>query len=302
MRYFDVVVSFVFPVEDLGIYTTLPGYFGPDDVYVPNEAAGDSLFYVDFGRVANDGEPTDGFYADYPSSATLGTLNDDLTSSQMTSGSANTVVDGEDNGGILSGLDASGVGSGVGGVRYDNANARSLHDMTSPGGDSFIVIVWVNQADRLSASQGSMYLGAPYTTQGSSEKWYMGINQNRKANFYIQSGADSAAPLGATTLATPWQGQLWALYHKGVECSVGFNGVEDAVVTPPVGMGDVLGSESHGQRLHLWGTNSPANYANSGVGIINRIYLYRIGTERLPANPLKDIILDNYNKVSQILV
>ena len=277
--------------------TPLGGGEGPGGVYLPDEGSGDTLIFFDFGRMADEGVGDTDWFPDYPASLTLGTLNNAADSSEWAKGSRSNFIDGGDNGGPASGLTATGSGSGAGARVYNNANSNSVGPYTSPGTDAFYVELWLKDGERMSASQGSMYAGAPFTSSGGT-KWYFGIDQDNKVNFHIHDGTTGATVSGATTLTTPFTGQIWAYYNPGVELLVGFNGAQDGSTTPSGSIGSVLGGAFFSTRLHLSGTNTPSNYTTDYNGIMNRLYILRINPSRVPADPVATIALNNYNALN----
>ena len=275
-----------------------PEASGPGGVYLPSELDGDTMLFMDWGRIADEGFTASDFFPDYPTSLTLGTVDNASTSSEWAKGSNNTIIDGGDSGGPLSGLDDSGGGSGAGAVVYNNSNANSVHAHTSPGSDAFYVELWLKDGERVSASDGSMYLGAPFTTAGSGAKWYLGIDQNNKVNFHLTDGTNTVDLAGSTTLTTPFTGQIFAYYNPGTTCVVGFNGASDGSTTPSGSIGSIFGGTTFGNRMHVGATNVPAPYTTAFNGIINRFYIYRIGTARFPADATATIALVNYNAIN----
>ena len=271
---------------------------GPNGEYLPDEAAGDKMLFVDLGRAANEGFTNDGWMVDYPTSLQLGTAGTPSTSAEFATGSSNALIDGGDDGSILSGMDDSGGASLAGRIRYDNNNSDLVHAYTSPGEDAFFVSAWLNGGERVSGTQGSMYLGAPYTTAGSGAKWYFGIDQDNKINFHITDGTTSATLQSTSALSTPFTGQIFAYYDPGNTLVVGSNGVADGSLTPSGSIGSIFGGTTFGNRLHIGGTNVPANYTTGFEGILNRFYIYRIGTSRFPSDAATTIALHNYNKLN----
>jgi len=271
---------------------------GPNGEFLPDEAAGDTMMLINFGRIADEGLGGTDWYPDYPTSLTLGTLNNSGTSSEWAKGSRIAIIDGGDSGGPLSGFDASGAGTGAGGRVYNNSNSNTVGPYTSPAADAFYVELWLKDGERISASNGSMYVGAPFTTAGSGAKWYLGIDENNKVNFHITDGTNSATLAGTTTLTTPFTGQIFAYYDPDNTLVVGFNGASDGSTTPSSSIGSIFGTAAFSTRMHIGPTNVPGNYTTDFNGIMNRVYVYVIASANFPADATTTIALHNYNTLN----